>query len=248
MNLILLRSSQMTPNGRVLLDDRQSRHVRQVLRSKVGDGLRLGRVRGAIGRGEVLRVDGQNIKLQLDNALRDSSTIAPPRVSLVLALPRPKVLSRVLQSAAALGVDRIDLVNAWRVEKSYFQSKRLTEQALNADLTLGCEQGSTTWIPDIQVHPLLMPFLRSLPSASGTRIIAHPRAEAFLEDAVLPGTSISIAIGPDRGWIDAELDSFAEIGFAAVSLGPSVMRVETAVSVMLGGLAILQRLRPSAPG
>ncbi len=173
-----------------------------------------------------------------------------PPVELILAVPRPKVLPRVLETAASLGVARIDLVNAWRVDRSYFASPRLAADELAAALRLGCEQGATTWVPDIELHALLMPFLEGDAGrwpAAAHRIIAHPRASSPIENAVPPGarSPILVAIGPEGGWIDRELASFAALDFRAVTLGPAVLRVESAVAAVLAQIQLLRRLEAS---
>jgi RsmE family RNA methyltransferase len=102
-------------------------------------------------------------------------------------------------------------------------------------------------VPDLAVHPLLMPFLRdALPPHAdepAVRLIAHPRDAVSIEAvATRPTASAVLAIGPERGWIDREVASFVERGFVAVSLDEHVLRVEAAVAAALAQLALLARL------
>jgi RsmE family RNA methyltransferase len=213
-----------------------------------GTRLRAGLTRGALGSAEVVAVQDGAVTLRFEPG-KEADPV--PAVDLVLALPRPKVLSRVLQMAAAWGVRRIDLVNAWRVERSYFASPRLEPAALDRDLRLGCEQGGGTWLPEIAVHPLLVPFLESelrprLAAPSPRyRIIAHPSASQELPQVVTdrgPWRAV-VAVGPEGGFVDRELRSFEQLGFVPVGLGPRILRVEAATCAILAILALLARHR-----
>lgn len=244
MNLILIESDEVDASGRVVLADRRASHVSSVLRAAPGDRVRIGVIRGPLGTGEILSVGDGRVEIAAEWSDGEPRV---PAVDLILAVPRPKALGRVLEAAASMGVGRIDLVNAWRVDKSYLRAQSLEPAALRAHLILGCEQGSTTWVPDIEVHRLLMPFLRGvLPGRvpGAVAIIAHPRTATQIEDAVRPGCTdrVIAAIGPERGWIDKELGSFAALGFAAVGLGERVFRVETAVAALLAQIELLRRL------
>jgi 16S rRNA (uracil1498-N3)-methyltransferase len=243
VNLLLLSRPEVAGGDRVALSGRRARHIREVLRASVGDTLRVGVVRGPRGEASVLEVEGDRVVLELarDPATGRALALAPsptPRVSLVLALPRPKVLGRALEAAAASGVARIDLINAWRVDKAYFESPRLARAALEEHLWLGCEQGATTYLPEVAIHRRLMPFLDApSPWPDGARLLlAHPRAESPLEAAAPPGEggACVLAIGPEGGFIERELDSFVARGYRAVSLGAAVLRTEHAVAAALG--------------
>jgi RsmE family RNA methyltransferase len=244
VNLLLLEPDEIDGDGRCRLTGRRARHVLEVLEAEVGARLRAGVVRGGTGEAVVEGVGRGELSVRLGDL---SAAPTPPRVSLVLAMPRPKVLARTVQLAASMGVVRIDLVNAWRVDKTHFQSKRAARAALEQDLRLGCEQGATTWVPDLEVHPLLMPFLRdrlpALRSPDSCALLAHPHAAVAIETAVPRGLApVILGIGPERGWIDREVDSFVERGFRAVALDEHVLRVEAAVAAALAQLALLARL------
>jgi len=148
VNLLLLEPGELD-GERALIGGRRARHLVEVLRVAPGQRVRAGVIGGATGDAEVLAVAGDQISLRVTLS---GPVPTPQPVDLVLAVPRPKVLSRVLQHAAAYGVRRIDLVNAWRVDKSYLGSSRLDDDALALALRLGAEQGMTTHLPAVAVH------------------------------------------------------------------------------------------------
>jgi 16S rRNA (uracil1498-N3)-methyltransferase len=247
VNLVLLLPDELDAQGRIRLGGRRAAHLRSVLRLTRGARVRVGVLRGPTGTGEVVAIADEQVELVV--AL-DEQVPAPPPIDLVVALPRPKAVSRLLQTVATLGVMRIDLVNAWRVEKSYFSSPRVQPAAMRRDLWLGCEQGAITYLPEVTVHRLLMPYLsdvlgpRLAAEPSAHKLTAHPRAAALLEGVIPRGTRSRIvaAIGPEGGFIERELDSFTELCFKPVSIAAPVLRVETAVAALLAQLALLRRM------
>src|SRR4051812_29284895 len=115
MNLILLFKEDFVGDDVVRLTGRRFKHVMSVHRASAGDELTVGVSGGLIGTGAVTKLDDDALEMSI--AL-DRDSPPPLPLTLVLALPRPKVLNRVIASATSLGVKRIHLVNAWRVEKS----------------------------------------------------------------------------------------------------------------------------------
>lgn len=230
MNLVLLEEDDFVSEGRVRLSGRRREHVLAVHRVATGDALTVGLLGGKIGSGTVTSLD----PLELDVVL-DADPPPPLDVTLVLALPRPKVLNRVIAGATSMGVKRIWLINAWRVEKSYWKSPRLSDDNLRAQRILGLEQARDTILPSIELRRLFRPFVEDeLPSiAKGTRrIVAHPYDAAPLPP-VLDGP-LTLAIGPEGGFIEQEIASLRAIGFEPMTLGARILRVETAVNVLLG--------------
>jgi 16S rRNA (uracil1498-N3)-methyltransferase len=234
MNLILLFDNDFIADDRVLLRGRRAEHVRGVHRAEVGEALTVGVADGRMGRGVVLRmdVDALELRVELD---RDPPPALP--VTLILALPRPKVLNRVIAGAASLGVKRIFLINAWRVEKSYWSTPRLAPDNLRMQAILGLEQARDTRMPSIETRRLFRPFVEDeLPSIAGgmRALVAHPGAANECPRAL--SGQVTLAIGPEGGFIEAELASLQRVGFEPVSLGPRVLRVETAVAALLARL------------
>src|SRR5262245_35085435 len=159
----------------------------------------------------------------------------PLPLTLVLALPRPKVLNRVIAGVASLGVKRVFLVNAWRVEKSYWKSPRLDH--LRDQSILGLEQARDTMLPSIELRRLFRPFVEDeLPAiVCGTRaLVAHPAASAECPGDVRE--AVTLAIGPEGGFIAEEIASLERAGFEPVTIGARVLRVETAVAAIIGRL------------
>ena len=246
MNLLLLEPDEINSDATVVLSDRRAEHLRKVLKVSPGKTLRAGILGGAIGEATVEEAtseeaDAGRIRLRLD--IPNAPAQRPP-LDLIVALPRPQALHRVVQSAAVLGVGELALCNSWKVEKSYFDSPSATPEKIRHHLRLGAEQGGTTWLPEARVEKLLVPFLRSLgaPARDELRLIAHPGTECGLEEVAthLPA-KITVAIGPERGWIDREIETFGEAGFRPVSLGPRILKTEMAVVALLAQIDLLRR-------
>ena len=234
MNLILLFDDDFIGPRRVRLTGRRLAHVRSVHRAAVGDTLRVGQLGGGLGRGAVVSLDGQALVLDV---VLDRAPPPAAALTLLLALPRPKALRRVLQCVAAMGIKRVVLLNAWRVEKSFWASAALAPTALREQLLLGLEQGGDTVVPTVELRPRLKPFAEDeLPALiAGTRaLLAHPPAASPCPRAV--PEPVTLAVGPEGGFNAYEVELLGAQGFEAVSLGPRPLRVEQAVPALLGRL------------
>lgn len=236
MNLILLEPDDfIAGTTRVRLTGRRKTHVREIHRAELGDTLCVGLVDGQIGEGRVVSLDDEVLELEVSF---ENAPPAPLPITLILALPRPLVLKRALISATSMGVKRIVLLNARRVEKSFWQSTALEEDALREQLMLGLEQARDTRMPEILRRPRFRPFVEDeLPGlvADGRGLVADPSGAVECPRAVQGPTTL--AIGPEGGWSEYELERFVAAGFCAVSLGARILRVETAIPVLLSRLS-----------
>jgi RsmE family RNA methyltransferase len=241
VNLVLLEPLELRPDGTARLEGRRAAHAREVLRAAPGDRLLAGVVGGRMGAAEVLGSSAGELVLR---PALDRDPPPPSPVALLLALPRPKILRRVLQASAAMGVKRIALVGSFRVEKSYFGSPFLSEEALRAELLLGLEQGRDTVLPEVIVHRFFKPFVEDALDAAlpaPARLLAHPAGAAPLEAAAPRGGGATLAIGPEGGWTAYEADRLRERGFAPFTLGPRALRVDAAVAYAVGQVELWLR-------
>ncbi len=244
MNLLLIFPEDFAGPDEIRLVDYRADHLRKILRAEVGKTVRAGLAGGGIGSATVRKIEGPAVTLSV--ALSDQRPEIPC-ISLIIALPRPQTLKKVLETVGTFGVRRLVLINTGRVQKSFFGSKLLKDRAWMRPLRLGMEQGGRTYLPEVDVLPSLGGFfqgMRELPGSEGMRFIADPAASSSLwETGVAQPHSraeISCAIGPEGGWLTPEVERFAAEGFLPVRLGPTLHRVENAVTSLLAQIELLQ--------
>lgn len=234
MNLILLTPQDCPQPNLAVLTGRRLQHVLSVHQAQVGQILRVGMLNGLMGEGEIIHLDQH--ELQLNFTLTQTPPAKLP-LTLLLALPRPKMLKRILQTVATMGVQRLVLMNSYRVEKSFWDSPFLQSEAIQQELILGLEQARDTVLPEIILEKRFKPFVEDrLPSLSANtlRLVAHPIAEQSCPRAV--NQPVTLAIGCEGGFIPYEVDLLAQQGFVAVELGERILRVETAVTALVARL------------
>ena len=234
MNLVLLFDRDFIRPDRVRLQGRRLRHVTEVLRASIGQELTVGLLNGPVGRGTVTSLAPD--ALEMDVTL-DLQPPPPLPVTLVLALPRPKMLKRVLASASSMGVKKIYLINAFRVDKSFWKSPLLHEEEMREFLLYGLEQAKDTFMPEIFLRPLFKPFAEDeLPAIARETLAlaAHPAAEQSCPRDVR--CRVTLSVGPEGGFIPYELEKLASLGFVPVSMGMRPLRVETVVPALLSRL------------
>ena len=234
MNLLLLDDADFVSPERALLHGRRLKHLLEVHRAAVGDNLRVGRLNGLMGRATLLALSSEQAELEVQ--LDQAPPVKLP-LTLLLALPRPKMLKRTLQTIAAMGVPRLVLLNSYRVEKSFWQTPFLDAQAIREQLLLGLEQARDTLLPEVHIEQRFKPFVEDrLPGlAAGTLgLLGHPGDYPACPRAV--SGPVTLAIGPEGGWIPYEVALLEQAGLQAVQLGPRILRVETAVPALLARL------------
>lgn len=247
MNLILLAASDL--DGDVYrLRDRRASHIVQVHRAQAGDVLRVGLRNGRVGEARIVELSPQEVVLQAS-----FDTLPPPRspVDLILAVPRPKALKRILQHATAMGVGRVVLVSSARVEKSYFQSPVLLPESIDSALVEGMEQARDTVAPEVLIRPRFRALVEDevpLLWPDADLLLAHPDGpRLWTLETGAPQRRV-VAIGPEGGWVPFELERFAEAGFRRVSLGERPLRVENAMSALVGAVETWHALGARASG
>ncbi len=250
MNLIILTEADREDDGLYRLTDHRADHIREVLRSEPGDSVEIGLLNGPVGSGLMETVTEAEVVIRIAQ-LRDV-TPSPPEIDIICALPRPQILKRVLLTAAMMAVRRLFLIRANRVEKSYFQSPLLAPERYEPHLLDGLSQGKLTRVPIVSVHERFRPFMEeTLPAAlSGGRIRCIKLLPDWEAADGIVGVirtekleNLIVAIGPEGGWVPFELEMMEKQGFQRFTLGRSVLRVDTALAVVLGQIELVAKAR-----
>ena len=236
MNCLLLPIENFSSDAAHIDELSQIDHVNKVLMAKVGDTLKIGQMGGHLGTAVIESIRSDSIQLR-DIEL----TITPPSkldLTVVLALPRPKVLRRLIMDMTALGVRDIILINSYRTQKSYWQSPML--ERLDEFILEGLQQGVDTIAPRITLQKRFKPFVEDELAGLITNraIVAHPYSELsftqYLQQQPSLGLPSLVCIGAEGGWIDYEIALLGAQDCTAVTIGPRILRTEAAVNVILG--------------
>lgn len=236
MNLILLDPNNEPSSGQYALTERQQLHVSKVIKAVTGDVLRVGLLNGGIGEGVYQAPENSNPGVIHSLTLHSEPPAALPMV-LVMALPRPNMLKRTLQNISAMGVKEIYLIHSAKVEKSYWQSPVLQQDSIQQSLLEGLEQAKDTIMPVCHMIPRFRPFVEDqLPAivADKRGLLAHPYQAKACPVAIKE--PCVLALGPEGGWNEFEVEKWLEAGMESVHLGGRILRVETVVPVLLSRL------------
>lgn len=231
----MLAPDELDDKGVAAIGGARLAHLHSVQRFVVGDRLRVGVLGGQLGSAELLAIEHDVARLQV--TLNEAPPPALP-CTLILALPRPKMLKRILVDATSLGVKRICFINSYRVDKSFWSSPLLQPDAIAEKCRLGLEQTIDTILPAVSLHPRFRPFVEDeLPALVGRSqaLVAHPAGTGDCPRAV--AGAVTLAIGPEGGFIPFEIDLLQQAaGFRPVTLGARILRVDTVVPALLGRL------------
>jgi len=234
--------------------DERTLHLLKVLRKKAGDTFDAGIIGGNMGIGyiDTVRLDG-SVLYSLD--VRQEP---PPRypVRMAVGFPRPIQIRRLLRDLSNMGLEAVDLIGTELGEKSYRDTKLITDGGARSALVEGAVQARDTRIPVLSVYSCLEDWLAgrpwerppepsSLPErtarplwsvyAGGSLSRSHilialdnVRPEGSLALLSALGQPMVMAVGCERGWSDRERDELENAGFLRLSMGERALRTETA--------------------
>ncbi|MGB3210601.1 MAG: 16S rRNA (uracil(1498)-N(3))-methyltransferase [Desulforhopalus sp.] len=244
MNIILAEVDEVDADCRLTLTEDRAKHIVKVLRAEVGDRVRVGVINGEMGTGTISAMKKKypfSVDLDLDLSEGPRSVAC---LDLILALPRPIMLKRILSQVTTLGVGTIHLVNAHRVEKSFWEAGILHPQEYRVHLLHGLEQAVDTRLPDIQIHRQFKTFVEDFLPVHSEKyhqlLLAHPTGGQRLAKVVENKGRIALAVGPEGGWVDFEVKKFQEQGFCSCTIGERILKVDTAVIALHGGISALR--------
>jgi RsmE family RNA methyltransferase len=235
VNLIILEPSEVEDAGDVRLSGARAAHLLNVLKVAPGHHVRVGVLDGPCGVGAVQSIDDGTIELR---CAFETTVPSRPRVDLLLALPRPKVMRRLWAQIAALGVGQIVLTNAERVERNYFDAHVLAPERYRPLLVEGLQQARDTRLPAVSIHRQFKVLVEDALDGlfgSGRRLVADQVATKPVGAAVRECVEerILLAIGPEGGWNAFEIDLLETHRFQTVGMGPRTLRTDTACIALL---------------
>jgi len=239
LNCILLPK-----NAKSISDLQQITHIKEVLKSKVGDSLSIGEIGGNIGKATIAQINENEVLLS--DIRLDKKPPAKLDLTVVLALPRPKVLRRLIMDMTSLGVNKLIIVNSYRTQKSYWQSPLLNR--IDEFVFEGLQQAIDTVPLVVELKKRFKPFVEDeFPALlldnkgvkeEGNAVIAHPYAtqswKSYLDANIKESMPKVLCIGAEGGWLNYEVDLLCKHGCISVSLGERILRTETVVNVLLG--------------
>lgn len=231
MNLILLSQDEIV-DEQVILNDNRHLHILNILKSKPEDKVKVGVLGSKTGTATVVQTLEDQTIIKIDDLSID--TPEPSPVTLILAMQRPKMLKRMLRTIAQMGVKDIHLINSSHVEKSYWGTPILNERKYEEYFQQGLEQSLDTIMPTLTLHKQFKPFIedfvpqlsKGLPS-----IVMHPNTE---NDFITNKHKCLLAMGPERGFTNYEIQKFNDIGFSTCKLGKRPLRSEVFLPAVLG--------------
>jgi RsmE family RNA methyltransferase len=235
VNLVILEPGELENSGEVCLSGARAGHLLDVLKVAIGHRVRVGLLDGPCGMATVESMDAGSVGLR---CAFDPHLPARPHVDLLLALPRPKVMRRLWAQIAALGVGQIILTNAARVERNYFDTNILAPDRYRPLLIEGLQQARDTRLPAVSIHrqfKVLIEDVLDQQFSDGLRLVADSRASTSVTAAVRGSAAerVLLAVGPEGGWNDFEIDLLERHGFQTVGMGARTLRADTACIALL---------------
>ena len=223
---------------RITLSPDESRHLTQVLRVREGLEVGLRNGRGLVATATVAAVGRRDVELQVI----DARILPAPdvRITLVQAAIRNAALDPVLEKAVELGVAAVEIVDTERAVAGL--DARDKHARWERVMTAAMKQSGNPWLPAVRTWESVAAYLRER-TAEVPLLLCDLAADVPPLAAVLSGLAArkcaeaAIAIGPEGDFTPAERAQWLDAGGRPVSLGPHVLRSETA-ALLAAGLAV----------
>ena len=243
MNIIILTEKDLVEKKRYEVGDDRFIHIKNILKSDVGDVVEIGLLNSSIGTAKILEINETKVLLEIISFTAKIAT--SHKVDIICALPRPQTLKKVLNTCATMGVSNLYLIRSEKVEKSYFHSPLLNEENYTKYLIEGLSQGKRIDLPKVTIHNKFKVFFENdfgKIRNNSNCLLAHPDAENYLNKIELDNSkNILLAIGPEGGWNDFEINLMEKKGFIKYKLSENILRVENAVTAALSQIELVTK-------
>lgn len=227
-------ASELQADTSVILDEKASHHLSKVLRQKIGDALILFNGDGQQYPATITAIDKKHVTASTSTASAPV-TESPLHIHLGIGVSKGDRFDWVLQKSTELGVNHITPLLTERTEFK-LKADRLEKKLLHWQQILisACEQCGRNIIPTIHPPALINSWCDSI--QADKKFVLHHRSHQGLSPAD-KAESTALLIGPEGGLSDSEIHYAEQQQFQALTLGPRVLRTETAPIV---AISILQ--------
>ena len=222
MNIILIRENETF----FPLSDERAEHILRVLHLKEGDSFKAGIINAKEGRAKIISIKDDKIAFSFLPE-KDSSSLYP--VDLIVGQTRPICMRRILREACSLGVRRIFLPITDLGEKSYLSSSLYKDGEYEKIVLDGAMQSGFTGVSECHIMPSINEAIKAVEDCSFKLLFDNQIGTESLSKIDLRGSSVALAIGPERGWSNREREIFITMGFKPTLIGRRILRTETAV-------------------
>lgn len=235
MNCILFEKSEVNSDSTLSISGTRYLHIQNILKLKINDKIKIGIIEEGLGYGKILKIDNERILISYKI---NKININPPNINIILAMPRPKVMKRLWEQLAAIGINNIFIICPQKTQKCYFESHVLRNDVYRPLLIKGLQQACDIYIPNVFIEPNFNKFIKKYIDLNLTNksFIADVNGTSFITDFKNDfnrNNNFTIAIGPEGGWVKDEIKRFCDIKFIPITLGKRILKVDTAVISIL---------------
>jgi len=235
MNMLLLKKEDFLSSALARVGGRRLRQLAEIIKAEPGKMLKAGILNGCCGHAELRGINDEFAEVEF---FAEHPAPVPAPLTLVIAMQRPQTFMKVLHGAVSLGVKQIHFIHTFKVEKSYWQSSRLTDEAIQEEIDLALEQSADPVAPQLYFHKRFKPFVEDeLPAIAGdsVKLFGDPAGTAPVP---VKNTAVTLALGPEGGFTDYETEQLKKCGFQGITLGVRILRTEFALAALLGKLIL----------
>jgi 16S rRNA (uracil1498-N3)-methyltransferase len=235
----LFVSDNLSADQQLRVGGEQARYIGRALRLRVGDSISVFNGNNGEFSASVVTIERNSVVIQIDSPI-DTATESNLKLHLVQGISRGERMDFVVQKATELGVKRISpVLTEYGVVKLDAARAAKRRDHWQAVAESACEQSGRTRPPLIDAPMDLNAWFGARAKEPDTDLILRPGATTALAAIDSPKTKVCLLIGPEGGFSNKEYEDAEVSGFAAVSLGPRVLRTETAA---VAALAVAQSL------
>lgn len=244
MNIIILTSKDCFRERHYHIYDERFVHIKTILKSENNDVIEIGILNYARGKGKISEITDNYVIIEIVELFETSKS--DYNIEIICALPRPQTLKKVLITCATMGIKKLHLIRSEKVEKSYFHSPLLKEENYTKYLIEGLSQGKRTLMPDVSINDRFKVFFNNtfqLNNSDSTLLLAHPSMDKYLNNFhPFKNKNVILAIGPEGGWNDFEIELMITKGFKPFKISESILRVENAVTAALAQIELVSNI------